>query len=407
MVTRITLLNEPEYAIRGVVVDRATQRGVRGARVEAWDRDIRFHDLLGQVVTDEDGRFTIGYDSVFFGDHGPDRSPDVYFKVFLDAREVLSTFDQPRTNAARGTMDVRLELDLAQLQPQGRDRVTAEQTQKAVDWWRASDFKGTAREAGDKFGTIGRLFAGIAGRSLANFDWEPVRPQGTREKDIVGQDVGQAQRALAIQQVEVTEVRQVSGGTRDNLRFLKDYPAALKAGDRVTLYEENGVVKYYARVPEPDPASADAESVARIDGDVQSLNARVRTVEALRGEVDNLRTADATIDQRLAENTAATRAREEEVARLERELNEVRRTAAAKDAEIAQLRTDLAVVRSATDALATRIPLSRLEALELEVRRIAPVRAPARPGAAAKKTKPAAAKTKPPAGKGSKPKRER
>lgn len=405
MVTGTTVVKEPEYAIRGLVVDRATQRGVRGARVEAWDRDTRFHDLLGQVVTDEDGRFTIGYDSVFFGDHGPDRAPDVYFKAFLDGREVLSTFDQPRTNASRGGMEVRLELDLGQVQPQGRDRISAEQVQKAVDWWRASDFKGTAREARDKFGTIGRLFAGIAGRSLADFDWQPVRPQGAREKDVVGQDVGQAQRALALQQVEVTEVRPVSGGTRDNLRLLKDYPAALKAGDRVTLYEENGVVKYYARVPEPDPERADAEAVARIDGDVQSLKAQVRAVETLRGDVDNLRSADATIDQRLAEGAAATRAREEEVARLERELNEVRRTAAAKDAEIAQLREDLAVVRSATDALATRFPLDRLEALEREMRRIVPTRPPS--GVPAKKAKPATAKTKPIPAKGGKPKRER
>ena len=276
MVTRIE--NQAEYLIRGVVVDRATQRGVRGVKVEAWDRDTRYHDLLGQVVTDEDGRFTIGYDDVFFGDFAPDRSPDLYFKVYLDARLVLDTFDKPRMNSPSGAMDVRLELDMPQLQPEGRDRITAEQAIKAVDWWRASDFKGVAREGGDKFKTIGRLLGGLAGRSLGNFDWEPVQPKGARESDIVNQDVTNAQRALALQQVEVTEVKAVTGGTRANLRLLKDYPATLKAGDRVTLYEENGVVKYYTRVETRTDAAPDGQAVARIDGDVQSLKAQIRSL---------------------------------------------------------------------------------------------------------------------------------
>lgn len=403
MVTRITLENQPEYAIRGVVVERASQRGVRGARVEAWDRDTRYHDLLGQVVTDEEGRFTIGFDTVFFGDYAPDRSPDVFFKVYLDGREVLSTFEQPAVNVARGTRDVRLELDLAQAPAGGRDRISAEQAQKAVDWWRASDFRGAAREGGDKLRTVGRLFGGLAGSSLANFDWEPVRPRGTREKEVVGQDVQNAQRALALQQVEVTEVKTVSGGTRDNLRLLKDYPATLKAGDRVTLYEEDGVVKYYTRVPAPDAATVDAAAVARIDGDVQALKTQVRGVDALRTEVDNLKGADGSMEQRLAETTATVRAREEELARLERELHEVRRAAAAKDAELVQLRTDLAVVRAATDALSNRIPLARLEALEVQVSRLGPVREPRRPPERSAPAKTAGA-AKAPARKGGKAK---
>jgi hypothetical protein len=382
MVTSIE--TQPEYAIRGVVVDRATQRGVRGVKVEAWDRDTRYHDLLGQVLTDEDGRFTIGYDGVFFGDFAPDRSPDVFFKVYLDGRLVLDTFEQTRMNVRPGSMEVRLELDMPQLQPQGRDRITAEQTMKAVDWWRASDFRGVARESGDKVKTVGSLLGGLAGRSLEKFDWEPVRPKGAREKENVNQDLNQAQRAQALQHVEVTEVKTVSGGTRDNLRLLKDYPVALKAGDRVTLYEEGGVVKYYTRVPAVETGQVDGETVARIDGDVQSLKAQIRGVDTLRTEVDNLKSADSTVDQRLAETTATARAGDEEVKRLKRELNEVRQAAASKDAEIVQLRSDLVAVRTATDNLAGRIPLSRLEALELEVRRL---RGPTPPGgAAAKKT---------------------
>lgn len=394
MVTRITLENQPEYAIRGVVADRATQRGVHGARVEAWDRDTRYHDLLGQVVTDDLGRFTIGYDGVYFGDFAPDRSPDVYFKVFLDGREVLSTFDRPRMNSARGLMDVRLELEMPQLQPEGRDRITAHQAIRALDWWRASDFKGVADEGRDKFRTVGRLLGGLAGRSLEKFEWEPVRPRGPREKEIVGQDAQLAQRALALQQVEVTEVRSVAGGARANAALLKDYPARLEPGDRVVLHEQDGVVLYYTRVQPVDPHRVDGQTVARIDGDVQSLKAEIQTVDGLRSEVDNLKTADTTLEQRLADSDAQTRTRAEEVERLKGELDALRRASTAKDAEIERLRTDLTVVRQATDSLAARIPLARLDALEEQMRRLrGPGPAPAAKKAPASRARKPAAKS--------------
>lgn len=404
MVTSIE--TQPEYAIRGVVVDRSTQRGVRGVKVEAWDRDTRYHDLLGQVITDDDGRFTIGYDGVFFGDFAPDRSPDVYFKVYLDARLVLTTFEQPRMNLLRGLLDVKLELEMPQLQPQGRDRISMEQTMKAVNWWRASDFRGVAKEGEDKFKTIGKLIGRLAGKSLDRFDWEPVAPKGTREKEIINQDVNNAQRALALQQVEVAEVKSITGGTRDNLRLLKNYPVALKAGDRVILYQEDGVVKYYTRVPAAKPDQADGQTIARIDGDVQSLKAQVRNMDALRTEVDNLKSTDGTVEQRLAESADKSRQYEEDMTRLNRELNDVRRAAAAKDAEIVQLRSDLVAVRTATDNLSSRIPLARLEALEQRINRLppAPAATPARKRAAAKAAPAKTAAAKKAAAPGRKPK---
>ena len=76
----------PEYTVGGRVVDRTTRAGIRGVRVEAWDRDTRYHDLLGQAVTNADGQFAIGFDSAYFGDYAPDRAPDLFFKLFLDGR---------------------------------------------------------------------------------------------------------------------------------------------------------------------------------------------------------------------------------------------------------------------------------------------------------------------------------
>ncbi|HEY0502510.1 MAG TPA: hypothetical protein VGD42_03355 [Lysobacter sp.] len=365
-----TIEKQSEYTIHGRVVDRVSQSGVRGVRVEAWDRDTRYHDLLGQAVTNESGHFVIGFDSVYFGDYAPDRSPDLYFKVFLDAREVLSTFDRPLKNAARGGTEVKLELDLPQLQPEGRDRVSAQQTLKVVDWWRASDFRGAWREGADKVGTVGKLFGNLAGNSLGNFDFQPVRPKGTREREVVNQDVNNAQRALALQQVEVAEVRPVASGTRANLRTLKDYPLRLKPGDRVTLHEQDGVVKYYTKVPAADATAVDGQTVARIDGDVQSLKAQVRGIDAIRADMDGLKAADTAVEERVGKESGERRAQAEEIARLQRELTDVRKATAAKDVEIAKLRTDLTAVRTAQDNLATRLSADRLDALETQIKRL-------------------------------------
>ena len=382
---------QPKYIVQGVVVDRASQRAVRGVRIEAWDRDTRYHDLLGQAITDERGAFTIGFDSDYFGDFAPDRAPDVFFKVFLDDREVLNTFERPLRNADRGTIRVKLEIEMPQLRPEGQDRVSAEQAIKMADWWRASDFRGVFRESRDKAATVGKLFGSLAGRSVESFDFAPLRPRGTRERDVVDQDVTNAQRALALQRVEVAEVRPVGAeGPRAELRSLKDYALRLEPGDRVTLYEENGVVKYYTRVPAVDPGQVDGQTVARIDDEVQSLKAQVRGVDALRTEVDNLKTADRATEERISADADGLRTQAEEVARLRRELLEVRQAAADKDAEIVKLRSDLANVHSAQDNLAARIPLNRLEALEQQIellqRRAVPAppgaRAPARPRAA-------------------------
>lgn len=366
MVTRISMENAPQYLIQGVVADRATHKGVRGARVEAWALAERDHDLLGQAVTDDNGSFAIGFDASYFDDTGAGAVPDAFFKVSLDGHPVLDTSDQP-TKLAVGETKVKLEIALAEAQPQGRDRVSVEQTLKAVDWWRASDFVGAAKESGARMGTVLRMMGSVAGRAFAS-DWKPVRPANLREGDVVQQDVNQAQRALAVHQVEVSQVRDVGSDTFTRSDLLKGYPVALNPGDRVTLYQENGVVRYYTRDAAPAAAPADAEAVGRMAGDLEALKAQVRGMEPLRTDVDNLKSSDDTLQQQLAASTAALQKRSDDVARLERELNDVRNAAAAKDAEIVQLRTDLTQVRTATDNLATRIPLARIEALETQLR---------------------------------------
>ncbi len=382
-----------EYTVHGRVVDRSSQVGLRGMRVEAWDRDTKYHDLLGQAVTSESGHFVIGFDSAYFGDFAPDRAPDLFFKVFRGARELLSTFDRPLMDARPGRTEVKLELDMPQAEARGTDRISAQQTLKAIDWWRASDFRGAYREGVDKLGTVGKLVGKLSGGSMTRFEFEPIRPKGAREKEIVNQDVNHAQRALVLQQVEVAEVRPLAPGTRAALRTLRDYPLQLKAGDRVTLYEQDGVVKYYTRVASIDAKAVDGEVVARLDGDLQSLKSKLRVMESVRAEVDGLKAADVAVQDQVGKGDGDLRAQADEITRLQRELADVRKAASAKDAELVKLRTDLSAVRKAQDNLATRVSADRFDALEAQIRRLSGSVEPEKKAAAAKAATGTAAKT--------------
>src|SRR5919202_4723416 len=100
------------FRIDGTVLDRATHSGVPGARVVAWDRDVKYHSLLGVAQTDAQGHFQITFDETYFGDYGGDKLPDLYLKVFLDDRLVKSTEDQVRRNLPAGDTSLQVEVEL-------------------------------------------------------------------------------------------------------------------------------------------------------------------------------------------------------------------------------------------------------------------------------------------------------
>jgi hypothetical protein len=375
-----------EYVLHGVVVDRATQRGVRGVLVEAWDRDTKYHDMLGQVVTDADGAFTLAFDSDYFGNAAPDHGADLFFRVYMDDKEVLTTFDRPVRNLQPGTTDVRLEIELPQVQPLGRDRLTTEQTFKAIDWWQGSDFRGVFSQRRDQARTVSSMVGALIGDTFKNFDFQPLRPKTTREAEIVNQQSDTARVALQQQQVEVTSVQPASQlRSVSNARKLAGYPLALRPGDRVTLYEENGVVKYYTRDAAP-AQTADSATVARIDEDVQTIKTRVAAMNDLHTELANVRSANDDVATRAAQESARADAQAQEVGRLTRQFEQIQQANAAKDAQIAKLQSDLLQVTKAHDSLAER--------LEARINRLAPQTAPAPTvrtgpvGAAAPKTQP-------------------
>jgi len=360
-----------EYILQGIVVDRASQRGVRGIRVEAWDRDERHHDLLGQVITDLKGEFTIAFDADYFGDQERSgQTLELFFKLYWDELEILSTFNKPQRNVQKGSTRIRLEIDQPSIQPQGKDTIRAEQTLKALDWWQASDFRGVWRQGTDKLQTVGKLAGALASDTFKNFDFEPIQPKSTPERDIIGHNQESARAALDKQGVEVSNIKSLSDlRTRADLKTFTAYPLRLKSKDRITLYQDDqGLIQYYT-VDAP-PQAADTETLTRIDRDVQTVKDRVAAFDALRGEVAANKDASAELAAARNQDSAKLGAQAEEIKTLKTELEALRKASAKKDTTITKLQSDLKQIRSAQDNLASSVAADRIHALELAVAKL-------------------------------------
>jgi hypothetical protein len=359
-----------EYTLSGRVVDRTTQAGIPNLTVEAWDRDTRFHDMLGSTLTNTDGAFWIRLGAEYFGDYGGDLAPDVFFRVYRDQQLIKSTQEEPRMNVARGETSVLIEIDQGSA-PVGTDRVTSEQMFKAVMFLHESDFAGVAREQRDKVKATGNLLAAMAVRTLKDFDFEPVKPTGTRTNDVVGRDSNTATRNLAANGVVVSEVRTYNPRLNsESVQAVKSLPRKLKADDKVILYQEEGVVRYYTIERALAPKDVDAADVARIDGEVATLKGSVTELTQFRGEVDALKETHERERTLLSNEVAGMKSRVDEVSTLQRQVAELRQSTTAKDVEIARLKEEVQTMRTAQDELVQRVSPEKINQIEEQLRRL-------------------------------------
>lgn len=85
------MTKKSNYLIYGHVVDHATHQGMPGVRVEAWDHDMVYDDLLESAVTDDCGVFRLEIAKSAFESMYIDKQPHLFFKVFQGDKLVEST----------------------------------------------------------------------------------------------------------------------------------------------------------------------------------------------------------------------------------------------------------------------------------------------------------------------------
>lgn len=101
------------FRIQGKVIDQQSRQGIAHLRVEAWDKDLFFNDLVGSEITDEQGAFRMQFDESYFRELFLDRQPDLFFRIFRDNSLIGSTENSVMWNVETAETPVSIEIDLA------------------------------------------------------------------------------------------------------------------------------------------------------------------------------------------------------------------------------------------------------------------------------------------------------
>ena len=151
---------QKEFKIYGKVKKAETGEEISGLTVEALDKDYKYDDRLGSVITDKDGNFEIRYEEKDFKDAYLDTQPDIYLRIKgPDGKVIHTTEDKVRYRAGETEeFVVNISKDLIE---------------KAVEEERR-EFKNLIIKNPNYFGTI-------IDKALA-VKYQPVCPMGNNTK---------------------------------------------------------------------------------------------------------------------------------------------------------------------------------------------------------------------------------
>jgi hypothetical protein len=88
------------FKIVGKVSEKESGRPIPGLLVRAYDKDLLYDDLLGNAISDSEGKFELKYDRADFKELF-DHRPDIYFKIMdKESEKILyTTYDSIRWDA--------------------------------------------------------------------------------------------------------------------------------------------------------------------------------------------------------------------------------------------------------------------------------------------------------------------
>ncbi len=101
------------FKITGSIHELENNRSVSGLVVTAYDKDFMFNDVLGNAITDDDGKFEITYKEKDFKQFF-DNKPDIYITVkSKDGRTVYTTEKDVRMEAGKTEhFEIRIPKDV-------------------------------------------------------------------------------------------------------------------------------------------------------------------------------------------------------------------------------------------------------------------------------------------------------
>jgi len=294
------------YHATGQVIDNQTNQGLPELTVEAWDAGQTTSRPLAVTVTENDGRFKLELD---FAQFGFKSVPDVIFKVLRNGVQMQGVENAVSWNANAEEAVTILVNRVPKNRTEAKDRITARQFLKVADVLQQSDFRGIVTNVTEKVGTRWGAITDALANTFTKSDFEPLKPGRNFEKEAVNKDVSTVKQNLESEQIEVNVLPYNPRLDKATLVDLTSFPSNLKAGQKVNLYQENGLVKYMSVVretksSEPAPGGGDLqkeelkklseelkkskEDSLRKDKQISELQQELLTIRQEHGEINKI-----------------------------------------------------------------------------------------------------------------------
>ncbi len=277
------------YEINGRIVGSRNRNGLYNLRVEAWEKDVKYNDLLGNAVTNSEGGFNIRFDSNYFRENRPESEPDVFFKIYMGGRLLKSTEEEPIRNAPQ-KLDVTIDVDNPELQgaDDKKDRISSMQAISAARFLQQSDFNGVYRQYREKAGNSLGFLSDMVVNTVKNIDLKPIKVKGVRDEELVNENVDDVRGKLEGQKIQVNEVHEYNPRLNsETFKAFKFMPANLRQGQTVDLYVKDGKVQYYKEVVPEKISGDESDAVAKQKTEITKMKKELTTAKTRAAKKDS------------------------------------------------------------------------------------------------------------------------